>query len=123
MLGCVEIRMRASARGVGSVNSELYRRQVVTAMWHMNDLGWGWWLLMSVGMVAFWVLVIYGIVWLARSASSSAPPAATRPADESPQQTLKRRLAAGDISVEQYERVRAVLEDDRPHAPPPAAVR
>ena len=37
-------------------------------MWHMNDLGWGWWLLMSVGMVAFWGLVAYAVYWFARSA-------------------------------------------------------
>jgi putative membrane protein len=85
----------------------------------MNDLGWGWWLVMSVGMVVFWALVICGVVWLARGASSLAPPAEPPSAGESPQQTLKRRLAAGDITIEEYERLRAALDDDR--AEPPLA--
>ncbi|HEX6744555.1 MAG TPA: SHOCT domain-containing protein [Solirubrobacteraceae bacterium] len=93
-------------------------------MWHMNDLGWGWWLLMSVGMVAFWALLIYGVVWLARGASSQAPPAPQPPAPESPQQVLERRLAAGDIDVEEYERLRAVLDKESARPPPePAALR
>lgn len=91
-------------------------------MWHMNDLGWGWWLVMSVGMIVFWALIIYGVVWLARGASSSAPPAEPPTAGESPQRTLKRRLAAGDISVEEYERLRAVLDDDRADAAPTPAL-
>jgi len=39
---------------------------VVIAVWDMHDAGWGWWLLMSLGMVAFWALVVYGVVVLAR---------------------------------------------------------
>lgn len=82
-------------------------------MWHMNDVGWAWWLLMSVGMVAFWGLVIYGVVSLARSANSAdrasaAPPGPT----ESPQQVLKRRLASGEISVDEYDTLRTVIDDD-----------
>ena len=89
-------------------------------MWHdMNDVGWGWWLVMSVGMVAFWGLLIYGVVWLVRGATSQGlqAPQAHAPS-ESPQHVLKRRLAAGEISVEEYERLRAVL-DDEPTRPPP----
>jgi putative membrane protein len=88
-------------------------------MWHMNDVGWGWWLLMSVGMVAFWALRIYGVVWLARGTASQGPQAPQPPApSESPQQVLERRLAAGEVSVEDYERLRAVL-DQEPNKPPP----
>ena len=84
-------------------------------MWHMNDLGWGWWLLMSVGMVAFWVVVIYGAVWLARRASSAdrasvAPPGPS----ELPQEVLKRRLASGEISVDEYDALRTVIDDTGP---------
>jgi hypothetical protein len=42
-------------------------------MWHMYGVGWGWWLLMTVGMVAFWSRVIYDIVRLARSARGLRP--------------------------------------------------
>ena len=37
----------------------------------MHDVGWAWWLLRSVGMVAFRGLAIYGVVWLTRRVSSA----------------------------------------------------
>ena len=68
--------------------------------------------LMSVGMVAFWAFVIYGVVWLARTASP-APVTRSGPASgQSPEEVLKHRLARGDITVEDYERLRAAIEDD-----------
>jgi putative membrane protein len=93
-------------------------------MWHTYDVGWGGWLLMTLGMGAFWGFVIYGIVWLARGARTSAP-SKTEPREpaESPEQVLKRRLAAGEITVEEYETVRAVVHDAHSHAPPDPAVR
>ena len=93
-------------------------------MWHMNDLGWGWWVLMSVGMVAFWALIIYGVVWLSRRAPAAPEtPAPQSPAaSESPQQVLKRRLAVGELSVDEYDRLRAVLDDEpAKHPPEPVA--
>jgi putative membrane protein len=93
-------------------------------MWHMDDVGWGWWLLMSVGMIAFWGLVIFGVVWLARGASAPAHASAAPPGQsESPQQALKRRLANGEISVDEYDSLRAVIDDQAPAEPPGAAVR
>jgi putative membrane protein len=79
----------------------------------MNDIGWAWWVLMSGGMVAFWGLVFYGVVWLARSAST-ADPASTAPPGptESPQQVLKRRLPSGEIGIDEYESLRTVIDDD-----------
>ena len=72
-------------------------------MWSMHDVGWGWWLIMSVGMVAFWALVVWGILMLVRSVQ--APRAAEPPARD----VLDRRLASGDISLEDYERLREAL--------------
>jgi putative membrane protein len=91
----------------------------------MYDVGWGWWLLMSVGMAAFWGLVIYGALWLARSANSAdrasaAPPGPTEP----PEQILERRLASGEISIDEYETLRTVIDNDTgPLAPAEAPVR
>lgn len=87
-------------------------------MWHMHDVGWGWWSVMSVGMVAFWALVIYGIVWLARGASSTTQPKSEPPGPaEAPLVVLKRRVAAGEIRLEEYEALRAAIEE----TPSPAA--
>lgn len=83
--------------------------EAVSDVWHMHDLGWGWWLLMSLGMVAFWALVLYGALWLARNAGPRDRD--EQPRDESPVELLKRRLAAGEISVEEYERLRAAMGD------------
>lgn len=81
-------------------------------MWYMHDAGWAWWLLMTVGMVAFWGLVIYGVIRLARGVSASAE-ARAEPSSptESPRLVLKQRLAAGEISVEEYEALRGVIDD------------
>lgn len=86
----------------------------------MHDVGWGWWLLMSVGMVTFWALVIYGVVWLARGGGSQAPN--ERP-PESAHEVLKRRLAGGEISIEEYERARRAMADGEPVEPRAGALR
>jgi putative membrane protein len=93
-------------------------------MWHMDDVGWGWWLLMSVGMVAFWGLVIFGVFWLARGASAPAQASATPSGQPgSPQEVLKRRLASGEIRVDEYDALRTVIDAPAPAEPPGAAVR
>ena len=83
----------------------------MAGMWHANDVGAGWWILMVLGMVAFWGLVIYGVTVLARGGSSLTG----APRDETPLSTAKRRLAAGEISIEEYEALRSALDDDRRH--------
>jgi len=93
-------------------------------VWHMYDVGWAWWLLMSVGMVGFWGLVIYGVVWLTRRTSSAdltsvAPPGPP----ESPHQILQRRLASSEISVDEYETLRTDIDDTGRSAPAEAPVR
>lgn len=87
----------------------------VWGMFYMHGIGWGWWLLMSFGMVAFWGLVIWGIVTLVRGGSSGAE----QPAVESdrPLDVLQRRLARGEISVEEYEELRDALIGRRGKSP------
>ena len=66
-------------------------------------------MLMSIGMIAFWALIIYAIVWLLRARPADrreqAPP-------EPPEEILKRRLAQGEISVEEYERLHTAMHQD-----------
>jgi putative membrane protein len=76
-------------------------------MFYMHSFGWGWWLLMSIGMVAFWGVVIYGVVWLLRGGSPQRP---ERTPPARPREILERRLARGEISVEEYERLTAAIE-------------
>ncbi len=75
-----------------------------------HDWGDGWSALMVVGMVAFWAVVIVGGVWLVRELGSrrhSSGDAGGVTALE----ILDRRLAEGEISVEEYaERRRALLD-------------
>jgi putative membrane protein len=75
-------------------------------MFYAHNIGWAGWLLMSIGMVAFWALVIWAIVVLVRGTAQPQPPRvdAKRPLD-----VLQSRLARGEISVDEYERLRDAL--------------
>ena len=84
---------------------------VAAVDWHHGEIGTGWWFVMMVLMVLFWAAVIAAVVWLARSAAAGGSTAGSR----NPQELLDERLAAGDIDIEEYERVRAALA--RPAGP------
>ncbi len=79
--------------------------------WYGGQPGWPWGLAMGFGalvMLAFWAAVIVGIVLLVRSVGGLG--GTTAPRGDTPQDILKRRLAAGEITPEEYERMRQVLE-------------
>jgi uncharacterized membrane protein len=93
-------------------------------MWHTYDVGWGWWLVMVAEMIVFWAVVIYVIVRLTRGTGSVTQrnsEAAERAA--APLVLLKRRLAAGEIRLEEYEALRAVIDETRSPTPPASANR
>lgn len=72
-------------------------------------LGWGW-LAMALGflvMLVFIVAIVLAVVWLVRAL---AGPASTGMERETPMETLRRRMAAGEISHDEYERMRETLE-------------
>lgn len=76
---------------------------------HMDWDG-GWWIVMAIGMVAFWALVVVAIVWLVRSLTHrDGSSRYRRPPDEDPLAILDRRLAEGSIEVEEYERRKRTL--------------
>jgi putative membrane protein len=82
-------------------------------MW-WND-GWGWWLIMPLLMVAFWVAVVWVVVSLVRGrpapmAGESAPPVA-------PEQILAQRYARGEIDDDEYRRRLDVLRSSAPTEP------
>ena len=79
--------------------------------WHYGwGMGWGW--AMMIGMMLFWVLVVGGIiwlvVWLARRPGGMAgePGAGAR----TPLDILKERYARGEISRDEFERMKHDLQ-------------
>ena len=66
--------------------------------WHGGS--WWGWTLMSVAMIAFWALLIWGIVWLIRS--TSTPSTTPSPTKQSAEAVLAKRFAAGDIDEPEY---------------------
>lgn len=64
----------------------------------MEFSNWGW--LGMIFMIAFWGLVIWGIIWMARYLAQSD----STPKDQiSALELLKRRYAAGEIGREEFE--------------------
>ena len=87
-------------------------------MWYSHgDLGWPGWTLMVLSMVAFWGLVIWGVLALTRSGSDRSAPAHSL----TPQQVLAHRFAAGEIDADSYQRARSVLAGEDVTAPNPDA--
>lgn len=79
-------------------------------MFYMHGIGWGWWLVMSLGIVAFWGLVIYAIIVMIGGPSRER----AEPSGQSPEQTLKSRLAQGELSIEEYRQLQATIREDPP---------
>jgi putative membrane protein len=74
--------------------------------------GWTWGLAMALGalsMLAFWGALIVGVVLLVRWLAGTTDRSRAAP-EESPLDILRRRYAAGEITREEYEQMRQVLE-------------
>ena len=78
------------------------------------DSGWAWWQvgLMWLAMIAFWVL----LVWLIYALVSGAIGRGRQPErdegrrGDDARRILDERLARGEIDIEEYERLREVIE-------------
>ncbi len=85
-------------------------------MWWNNGwgwaggLGWGSWILMTVAMVAFWAVVVYGVVALFRPGRGGDAPVGRV---EPPERILDERFARGEIGVEDYQTRKDVLQHSR----------
>jgi putative membrane protein len=79
------------------------------------DAGWG--VVMMLGMLAFWVLVAFAIVWFVRSRRTLRLPtgahAAGGPVSEGAEQILAERLARGEIEPEDYQAMLTALTAPR----------
>jgi len=84
-------------------------------MWYSAD-GWGWlgWILMTVGMVAFWALLITAIILAIRYLATSRGPAATPPSIPGhvrAEDVLAERFARGEIDDNDYRQRLALLRE------------
>lgn len=59
---------------------------------------------------AFWIIIV--IALLLRRSDRADRASRTPTAQETPQTILKRRLAAGELDVEEYEKRKAILDRD-----------
>ena len=68
--------------------------------WYHEGVGWGGWLVMVVGMVAFWGLAVLAVIAIFRSAQPSARGDAN--AHRDPLDILDERFARGEIDENEY---------------------
>lgn len=77
--------------------------------WYHDGIGWGGWLVMLLGMVAFWGLVVWAVVVLFRDARSGD----VRPVHRDPLDILDERFARGEIDETEYQARADVLRTAR----------
>lgn len=86
-------------------------------MWHMGD-GWGWWMLLNwIWFIGFILLIFWAVRVLMGPGRGDAPPPPQREPDAL--DILNRRYANGEITEEQYERMRRrILDRSEPPTDP-----
>jgi putative membrane protein len=86
-------------------------------MMFWNGAGWAWWQagLMWVGMIAFWGLLIWAVYAVVTNVSRRPD---GRDAAEDPHRILSQRLARGEITPAEYERLTRLIDADGQSQPP-----
>ena len=81
-------------------------------MWSYGDgPGWFGWVLMSLGILAFWAVLVFGALALYWNVRRDR--AGSRPAGEEPMRLLEERFARGEIDAEEFTRRRDLLRSGR----------
>ena len=76
----------------------------------MGGWAWGMGLLGGLGMLLFWGLIIGLVVWLVVTLTRSGPSGASRSAQpDTALETLRHRLAAGEITPQDFDALRQKL--------------
>jgi putative membrane protein len=70
-------------------------------------VGWGGWIVMTLTMLAFWSLVVFGVIAMFRGDREAQSGQAPR--ERSPHQILDERFARGEIDVDEYHARQGVL--------------
>lgn len=73
--------------------------------------GWFGWLMMALGMLAFWGLLVFGAVAVYRNVRRDGAAAGTQGDDS--MRLLEERLARGEIDAEEFTRRRDLLRSGR----------
>ncbi len=72
-------------------------------MWGFHD-GMGWWMVLGgLWTLAFWALVVWLVVWVVNRLTASRGGGQPRREEETPLEIVRRRLARGEITREEYE--------------------
>lgn len=69
-------------------------------MWWHNGMGWGGWIVMTLTMLAFWSLVVFGVIAIFRGDRETRTSQGRSERD--PMQILDERFARGDIDLDEY---------------------
>lgn len=80
-------------------------------MWWNDGVGWGGWVVMTLTMLAFWSLVVFGVVAIFRGDRDSRTTQVPRERD--PLQILDERFARGEIDDDEYRARRDALRATR----------
>jgi putative membrane protein len=80
-------------------------------MYPGNPMGWGssgwlWWMPMGLMMLLFWGLAIVALVLLVRWLWTQNQPHTAAPPAETPLDVLKKRYARGEITKEEFDRIK-----------------
>jgi putative membrane protein len=69
-------------------------------MWWNDGMSSGSWIAMTLIMIAFWALLIAGLMAIFRGAGEASP--ATQAHGRAPQEILDERFARGEIDADEY---------------------
>ncbi len=73
-------------------------------------MGWGMWLVMGTGTIAFWVVIVLVVRALLPGRDGGRSNVSANP---EPLALLKERLARGELTPEEYEQRRRLIADGR----------
>jgi putative membrane protein len=83
--------------------------QPLIADTYWNHMDGGGWVFMGIGMLLFWGLVIFGVVWLVRTLTDHRSARGDRDGERSALEVLDLKLAEGAMSIEDYDERRQAL--------------
>lgn len=76
------------------------------AMGDWSGWGWAWWMPMGLMMLLFWGLVIVTLILLVRWLWTQSQQRGGSPTPETPLDVLKKRYARGEITKEEFDRIK-----------------